>query len=104
MTWKVGNLCVVKHFGQWFNSKIRELNINLATVEFGNNDVADIIDGDNAAVDVPISTLKSFGPFAVNKKGELTISGSNQPYHGEWKVLSIFKRFLHLLILKIAVQ
>ena len=46
MTWKVGNLCVVKHFGQWFNSKIRELNINLATVEFGNNDVADTIDGD----------------------------------------------------------
>lgn len=46
MTWKVGNLCVVNHFGQWFNSKIRELNINLATVEFGNNDVADTIDGD----------------------------------------------------------
>ena len=92
MTWKVGDLCVANHFGQWFNSKIRSLDTNLATVEFfGSNDVADIIDGGDVAADVPISTLKPFGPFAVNKKGELTTSGDSQPYRGEWKVISIFK-------------
>jgi hypothetical protein len=50
---------------------------------FGNNDVADIIDGDDVAANVPIFTIKLFGPFAVNKKGDLTTSGNSQPYHGK---------------------
>ena len=56
---------------------------------FDSNDVADIIDGDDVTADVPISTIKPFGSFAVNKKGELTISGDSQSYHGEWKVRNI---------------
>ena len=40
---------------------------------FGSNDVADIIDGDDVAADVPISTIKPFGPFAVNKKGHVSV-------------------------------
>ena len=56
---------------------------------FGSNDVADIIDGDDVAANVSIFTIKSFGPFAVNKKGELTTSDDSQPYYGEWKVRNI---------------
>ena len=83
---KVGDLCVANYFGQWFNSKIRELSSNMATVEFiGSNHVADIFDGDDVAADVPISSIKPFGLFAVNKNGELTSSGS-QSYHGSLKV------------------
>ena len=58
----------------------------MATVEFiGSNHVADIFDGDDVAADVPMSTIKPFGLFAVNKNGELT-SGGNQSYHGPLKV------------------
>ena len=56
---------------------------------FGSNDVADIIDGDDVAANVSIFTIKLFGSFAVNKKGELTTSDDSQPYHGEWKVCNI---------------
>ena len=56
---------------------------------FGINDVADIIDGDDVVADVVISTIKPFGLFAVNKKGELTTSGDSQLYYGEWKVCNI---------------
>ena len=52
-------------------------------------DVADIIDGDDVAANVCIFTIKLFGSFAVNKKGELTTSDDSQPYHGEWKVRNI---------------
>ena len=78
---KVGDLCVANYFGQWFNSKIRELSSNMATVEF----IESNLDGDDVAADVPISTIKPFGLFAVNKNGELTSSGS-QSYHGSLKV------------------
>ena len=53
------------------------------------NDEADIINGDDVAVNVSIFMIKLFGSFAVNEKGELTISGDSQSYHGEWKVRNI---------------
>ena len=50
---------------------------------------ADIIDGDDVAANVSIFTIKLFGSFAVNKKGELTTSDDSQLYYGEWKVRNI---------------
>ena len=51
--------------------------------------MADIIDSDDVAANVPVFTIKLLCPFAVNKKGELMTSGDSQPYHGEWKVRNI---------------
>ena len=77
MSWKVGDFCVANHFGHWSNSEIRDIGTSLATVAF--------IDGNDVA-DVPISSLKQFGPFVVNQKGELMAADDKQHYHGQWKV------------------
>ena len=80
MSWKVGDLCVVKskQFG-WTNCEVKQLNKNVAKVEFLEFDGVE---------EINISELKLFGPSAVNKKGDFVKSENTldaRDYDG-WKV------------------
>ena len=80
MSWKVGDLCVVKskQFG-WSNCEIKQLGKNVATIEFLEYDGVE---------EISMTELKLFGPSAVNRKGDLVKTESNLDggdYEG-WKV------------------
>ena len=78
MSWKIGDLCVAKsrEFG-WTNSQIEDINKDVASVQFIQYQIGD---------DIHISNLKQFGPFAVNKKGELIEDQAAKEDYSGWKV------------------